>query len=480
MGEMNAHSRFCVNITKVVCGPSIYGILEQKGNNKPGIYRENRRYGGDGMKIRCRECGKKFQYEPNSGICPKCMEYNPWTDSGRAPKYSSGHRFFRWASCFVAATVLVIAPVVYHTRRARQLEWEEYTRKLEEESKGEHTQEIGPGQPIRAGAYYVTPGAGYWLPELWAVGLTDNGNYILVVPVHIVENEESPKDRGVEFRLESQGAAIESYSLSVSGRDYWPGLEQRLLDYGYRLRPETEQQYLIFETEERPNPLTLVVEESVNQPDTYETTITRVYKTPLTMETGGGEAGEPFMEHARPLVRTIEQGAAFDYYESRLVVEQVQCVAETGDISVPGGSKLVTALIRRESDEWPHTNNISAFTAMAGRNGNVYPNTRNWDVASLLDTNLSDLWGYYYDYNYVSEYSSKKREYRENPDTVYQCYFVDEDETDLELIFPGVTGTDEQGGAPGYWQIRIPVKLPANSGIDGDLRKAPAEGRLRR
>lgn len=449
------------------------------------------------MKIRCKECGTRFRYESNSGICPKCMEFNPWTETSPVPGYSSGHRFFLWAAGFMAVSFLVMSPILYQAHKEKQMELDQYAGELEAESGEAYTQEVPQGEPVRAGEYYVTPATGFWLPGLYTVGLTDNENRILVVPLTVIENLDSPKDRRIEFRLESNGETVYSSSLQYSAEDYWPGLKGYLLHYSFWMEPDGEQQYLVFETEGKPEELILCVEESILQPDTYETTITKIYKTPLDVapEEGlpgkdepGGEERQLFMGYAVPSVKKVEMGDVFDYYGERLAVTGLQCATEEDGITVPEGKKLVAAAVRRESAHWPGTDSIRAFTAMADREGNVAPNERDWEWERWLDTDLSDLWGYFYDYTYES--GSGKQEERENPDTVYQCYLVDEDASEMEIIFPGVTRNENEmedtvpGGSEddsaGYWQIRIPVKIPSSGQESGKNAPAPLERRMRR
>ena len=451
------------------------------------------------MKIRCKECGTRFRYESNSGICPKCMEFNPWTGTGTAPKYTSGHRFFLWAAGFMAVSSLIMAPILYQGHKAKQTERDRYASELEAESGEAHIQELAQGEAVRAGEYYVTPSTGFWLPGIYTVGLTDNENRVLVVPLTVIENQDSPKDRRIDFRLESRGETADFNDLQYAGEDFWPGLEGYLLRYSFMMKPDREQQYLVFETGEKPEELTLCVEESIRQPDTYETTVTKVYKTPIEVDSEDDEPGREgmgseerqlFMKHVVPTVKEVEMGTGFDYYGERLAVTGLQCASEADGITVPEGKKLVAAAIRRESAHWPRTEHIQAFTAMADREGNVAPNERDWEWEQWLDTQLSDLWGYYYDYTYES--SSKKQEERENPDTLYQCYLVDEDETEMEIIFPGVTGIEgeteymfpetagNEEGKPGYWQIRIPVKIPSSGEESVKTAPAPLERRIRR
>lgn len=430
------------------------------------------------MKIRCRECGTKFRYESNSGLCPKCMEYNPWSGDGQPPRYSGGNRFMMWLAGVVAVSALAASPVIYEARRERQLVWEEYERELESESEGPFSEEVAQGKPIRAGEFYVTPEAGIWIPKAYTVGLTDNGNWVFIVPVHVAANEDSPKDRQIDFRLESEGIGMKADDLSYSVQEYWPGLKGELLSYGYIMKPEKERQYLVFETEEKPESLKLCVEESISQPDTYETTVTKIYKTPLTViteEDAESESLKHLLENVMPSVRTAEAGNAFDYFDSRLVVTKLRR-ASRKEVQIPDGKQLIAAAVRRESGTWPNTGNLYAFTAMVSDEGEVFSNARDWTWEEWLDTDLSDLWGYYYQYNYRADSKSQKE--KENPDTVYQCYLIDEDETELELVFPAA---QEGDGSLGYCQIRVPVKLPAEGEtITYETGTVPAKGRLRR
>lgn len=412
------------------------------------------------MKIRCRECGARFDYGSNSGICPKCMTYNPWTGDGQAPKNRPGRRFCIWAVGATAASVLLLSPFLYRTHREKRQEWDEYKAELEKDLEGDLNQEIPAGDTIHAGRYSLTPGTAFWLPEIQSVGLTENGSRLLVVPVTITVDDTDSRDREVEFGLESQDDSMGYILDFYMGDTCWPGLDGYTMHYGFMWEPDHEQNYLIFEAEAAADAVTLRVEESLIQPRTYETTVTRIYRTPLAM-TGEEETMDPFfLESSHFPVIQKRAGEIFDYSDSRLAVIEVGCLGEAGDFPVPEGKKLMTVVLKRDAETWPYPDEIRAFTAVTDQEGRVSSNLYSYALGRWLDTNLSDLWGYYYDYNYRSSSDTSKEEEQENPETVYQCYLVDEDVTEVEIIFPGVSREEGEGTATGYWQIRVPVQLP--------------------
>ena len=415
------------------------------------------------MKIRCSQCDARFHYESNSGICPKCMEYNPWPKEGPVPGYRWGYRFLLWGLGFMAASVLVLSPVIYQSQKEKYAKRELYQKELEEEARGELTQQVPQGEPVRAGEYYITPGTAFWLPEIDTVGITDKGGRILAVPVKLTANEENPKERRVHFSLESQGEEIQNYLISYKGDDYWPEMSGYFLDDIYMWNSEQEEQYMIFETHEKIPIDQLWVEEGIREPGSYETVTTRIYKTPISVAEEEAAAAGRFGEFIAPYRAVAEPGNFFDYLDSRLCVEAVRCEREAGDYPVPEGKKIVVVTLRRQTDLWPDSLDITPYTVLTDSQGSCYPNLTDWDLGWWLDTDLYDLRGYYYEYNYRSDSDAKTEDEEENPETVYQCYLVDEGETGMEVVFPGVTREDEEGARgprAGYWQIRVPVELP--------------------
>ena len=415
------------------------------------------------MKIRCSQCNARFHYESNSGICPRCMEYNPWTQKGPVPGYSRSRRFVLWGLGFMAASALVLSPFIYQGQKDRYARRESYQRELEGEAQGELTQQVSRGEPVRAGEHYITPGTAFWLPEIDTVGVTDKGGRILAVPVEIAANEEDPKERNVYFGLGSEGEEVESYLISYKGDTYWPEMSGRFLDDGYMWNPDHGEQYMIFETAEKVPIDELWVEEGIREPDSYEMVTTRIYKTPISIaeeETGAeGMTGE----FGLPGTVVAEPGNFFDYMGSRLCVEAVRCEREAGDYPVPEGKKIVAVTLRRQTELWPNSLDITPYTVLTDSRGTISPNLTDWDLSRWLDTDLDDLQGYYYEYNYRLESDSNKEDEQENPETVYQCYLVDEGAASVEMVFPVIAEEDEDGpggSGEGCWQIRVPVEIP--------------------
>lgn len=419
------------------------------------------------MKIKCRECGTGFDYGANSGICPKCMTYHPWDKDGRRPKDRPWRRFCIWAAGTAAVSVLLLWPFLYSTYKEKSEEWANYNSEIKNAADSGIDQEVPGGETIHAGIYSLTPGTAFWMPEIRSVGMTDNGGGLLVVPVTVTveEDKENGRDREVEFKLESQDDAL-GYTHDFYMHDAcWPRLDEYTMNYGFGLKPEHELNYLVFMTDNKAEDITLCVEESVRHPRTYEATLVKTIRTPLDVTEEDDRMDPFFLEMTQFPVIVKQAGKAFDYSDSRILVERIRCEDEAGDFPVPKGKKLALVTLRRESECWPYSSGIWAVTAVTGKDGMVSANLSSVPLARWLDTKLSDLWGYYFDYNYESSHGKERGSERENPDTVYQCYLVDEDMTETEIIFPGVNEEEEDGPDMGYWQIRIPVEVPPAGGI---------------
>lgn len=420
------------------------------------------------MKIHCRQCGAKFDYELNSGICPRCMEFHSRESVKITPKKPHS-RFVPWFFCFLLGSVLAGSPIVYRLAKNSHQEWFQYRQELAKATRRGPDEDFAVGEPIPAGKYYLTPKKAFWMPDVDMVGLTYSDKRFLVIPLVVQKNEEKPLDTELDYMLLAGGEIIDLDFTTHWGGDYWPELNGYFPAHYSFEDYESDLIYLLFSVTGKVNPdnLELRIQESLDKPNSYASTVTHVSRVPVLLSEDGAEEGDLFLRHAHPVLIEAEPGTEFDYYESRLSVSKVQCYKEAGDFFIPEGMKLVRVTIRRASLEWPYTN--AEYTALVIPDSTVSANQVGNSLDACFGVDSRDIGSYYYKYNYVSTYLSEEEQEeqrnRENPETISQFYLVDENIEEVEIIFPGMTMGYEDGPVKGYWQIRIPVTLPEAGGV---------------